>query len=284
MVAASACASPFNPGNPAASGYALTFNGTFGGPNGIDINNTRAPGFNWYYPSPGAIPAGDVSVDSNGILTLNASASDYSQAILQSAVATSSTTYVGNVWGGGWYVEGSIAFNPAQVNFANGWPCFWAVSIENFIGKAQWSGQVSGYTHFIEDDMFEYMMQAGVNSFSSGMHDWWGIWNTTCSGGYCGVNNNNGIIQLGATNWTQFHTVGQLWVPGSAANNNNGYVTTYFDGTPVMTINWVDQGDGVLPPQGTFTFSIIDKQHLFLVLGTSVGAPMKVQWVHVWQR
>jgi hypothetical protein len=75
-MAAPACASPFNPSNPAASGYALTFNGTFGGPNGIDINGTRAPGYNWYYAETGAIPAGDVSVDSNGILTLNASASD----------------------------------------------------------------------------------------------------------------------------------------------------------------------------------------------------------------
>src|SRR5262245_33415032 len=30
-MAAPACVSPFNPSNPAASGYALTFNGTFGG-------------------------------------------------------------------------------------------------------------------------------------------------------------------------------------------------------------------------------------------------------------
>jgi peptidoglycan hydrolase-like protein with peptidoglycan-binding domain len=47
-------------------------------------------------------------------------------------------------------------------------------------------------------------------------------------------------------------------------------------------VTWTTSGDGTPPPAGPFAFSIIDQQHLVVVLGTGVDY-LDVDWVHVWQ-
>jgi hypothetical protein len=73
-------------------------------------------------------------------------------------------------------------------------------------------------------------------------------------------------------------------VPGTADNGNQGYVQYYFDGQPTTDkVTWTNSGTGTPPPVGNFQFSIMDKQHQVIELGTGVDAPMDVDWVHVWQ-
>jgi hypothetical protein len=115
------------------------------------------------------------------------------------------------------------------------------------------------------------------------MHDWYGVRNKTCPQ-FCDVSSNAGVVVLGETNWGEFHTIGQLYIPGSEENNFKGSATTYFDGNITSAVvKWIGQGDGPPPPSGDAAFSIFDKQNIVIILGTGIGVPLKVKWVHVWQ-
>ena len=172
----------------------------------IDINGTGNPGYNWYVTKPfgfATTPASDISV-SGGVLTLNGTGAQ-NWAISTLAPANNAQGYVGQVFAGGFYVEARIAFDNTLVNTANGWPSFWGESLQHMIDAShpsleQWPGQPTGYTHFIEDDFFEYDTApfAGANSFGGAMHDWYGIYNQTCSG-FCNVSNPNFAVNTGST-------------------------------------------------------------------------------------
>jgi hypothetical protein len=168
----------------------------------------------------------------------------------------------------------------------NGWPAFWSMAIEHLArpGVAdQWPGQASGYVHFIEDDFFEYDTYAfaGARSYGAALHDWYGIWNPTTA--YSNIfNQTNFVVQTRAgTDFNQFHTYAQLWVPST--NGQVGFVINYFDGSALSQVSWVWAGPGAPPPSGNSLFSIIDQDHLALCLGTGVGELMVFDWVRVWQ-
>ena len=169
------------------------------------------------------------------------------------------------------------------------------MAVEHLAGKgaSQWPGQPAGYEHFIEDDFFEYdTMWAGAATYGGAVHDWYGKWKETCPS-FCSIANaggpsglNNFVIHVPAgTDWTLFHTFGQLWIAGNSANGNRGYLQYYFDGQPTSDkISWLDvYGPEVPPPSGSNIFSIIDKQHLALVLGTGAHQSVSVKRVRVWQ-
>ncbi|PNG24193.1 hypothetical protein CR492_20075 [Methylocella silvestris] len=279
-------AGAFDGKNPAGSGYVLKFDGTFSSST-VDVNGTGAAGFKWYVTKWYGYPkttTSQFSIDSAGVLTINPNESSNYQ-IATAAPSSNAQGYVGQAFGGGFYIEGKIALKSAQVDTTKGWPAFWSNALEELTGKAQWPGQVTGYNHHIENDFFEYYGTSGggVKTFGMALHDWYGLLNKTCPG-YCKVTNTNGVVQVGAVDWTQFHTIGQLWIPGTSANNNQGSVTTYFDGVATPNVvKWVNQGNGVPAPSGTFVASIQDKQNLVVILGTGVGSPMRVQYVRVWQ-
>ncbi len=109
-------------------------------------------------------------------------------------------------FGGGAYFEAVFRFDPEDTINAKGvgWPSWWAMAIEHLAGlpMQQWPGQPSGYDHFIETDFFEYDVWSFSphNEYGGAMHDWFGIWKSTCPNNYCNVSNAGG----GGTNFSSF--------------------------------------------------------------------------------
>ncbi|MDD2658580.1 MAG: hypothetical protein PHY54_02725 [Methylococcales bacterium] len=285
----------FDPNSPTALGYQLVFEDEFNSLTSIDVSGSLSPGFKWY-TTPFFAPASKytpslISIN-NGILTLESTPGGTRNAnIATAAPAKNLQGWVGRAFGGGAYFEAKIAFDPATVNTKNGWPAFWSMSIEHMATKGadQWQGRAKGYSHFIEDDFFEYDTAsfAGQNSYGATMHDWYGIWKKTCPPAFCQINTtsaggskfNNAFIRSSQDiDWTKFHVIGQLWVPSNQVNKI-GYVQNYFDGKPTSKVSWDISGNPRHSPQ----FSIMDTSHLVVILGTGVKQPMHVDWVRVWQ-
>jgi hypothetical protein len=277
----------FDPGDPAAAGYQLVFDDEFNDASSIDLANSGDAGFNWYLRNSfrnKAMPANNISI-ADGILTIGGSGGN----IQTFCRAPNPQRFVGKVFGGGAYFESRFAFDPYRVIRENGWPSFWGGSFRHSMSdnSDQWPGQVKGYTHYIEDDFFEYdsVQSDGIYSFASAMHDWYGVWNVTCKP-FCGVSNlsNYRVKVPVTTDWKQFHVIGQLWVAGIPGDKKGGYIVNYFDGKPTTaSVSWMDTGDGVPPPSGPSTYSILDKDRLVVFLSTGKDEPFRVDWVHVWQ-
>jgi hypothetical protein len=286
--------------NPAASGFTKIFDEQWTSAATIDTANTRAPGYNWYIErmlySTVSNPA-DLSV-SGGVLTITPSSRNGNWSIATAAANTTKTGAVGTVFGRdnhSYYFSAQLSFNAADVNTANGWPAFWAADLEQGLRGVsgysvtydQWPGQIAGYEHFIEDDFFEYLSASagGANSYAASIHDWFGP-----SGKYSNVQNNSGgsslfgnqIVKLSnTTDWTVFHTVSQLYVPGTAANGYLGYVVNYFDGIPQTKIMWRNSTYSP-PPSGLNVFNILDQRQIYLILGSGNGQALRVGPVQVW--
>jgi hypothetical protein len=277
----------FDPNNPAASGYQLAFHDEFDSASTIDLNASGLPGFNWYRQQFFGRPptSSNFITMANGELIISGMDTTSFYTLASAAPSTNVFGYVGNAWGGGAFIESRFHFDPATIN-TNGWPSFWSMAVEHMAAPGvadQWPGQAPGYAHFIEDDFFEYDTHsfAGAQSYGAAMHDWYGIFNPTM--GYSNIfNETNFVVQTGAgTDFTEFHTYAQLWVPST--NGQPGYVINYFDGNALSQVNWVGSGPGTPPPSGNALFSIIDQDHLVLCLGTGTGEPMVFDWVRVWQ-
>ena len=290
----------FDPNNPAGLGYQLVFEDEVDCLASIDVLGSRSPAFKWYttpffVPNSKKLTPSLITIN-NGILTLESTpGGTFNGNIATAAPAKNLQGWVGKTFGGGGYFEAKIAFNPATVDTKNGWPSFWSMSIEHMAGKNadRWQGRAKWYTHFIEDDFFEYVTAsfAGKNSYAATMHDWYGIWKKTCLPAFCQVTNildggsnfNNAHIRLRQNiDWTKFHVIGQLWVP-STQTNKTGYVQNYFDGIPTSKVSWNVAQNPKPPVQGDVAFSILDASHLVVILGTGVKQPLHVDWVRVWQ-
>jgi hypothetical protein len=293
----------FDPNNPAGLGYQLVFDDEFDSLASIDMLGSRSPAFKWYttpffVPNSQKITPSLITIN-NGILTLESTPGGTLNGNIATAAPAKNLSlqgWVGKTFGGGGYFEAKIAFDPATVDTKNGWPSFWSMSIEHMAGKNadQWQGQANWYSHFIEDDFFEYDTAsfAGQNSYGATMHDWYGIWKKTCpSDAFCHITNileggskfNNAHIRLSQNvDWTKFHIIGQLWVP-SNKTNKTGYVQNYLDGIPTSKVSWNVSANPMPPPQGDAIFSIMDTSHLVVILGTGIKQPLHVDWVRVWQ-
>jgi hypothetical protein len=61
------------------------------------------------------------------------------------------------------------------------------------------------------------------------------------------------------TDYTQWHTYGQLWIPATADNGWHGYRQVYFDGVPQQAICWIgNQTSETSQPSGSYLFSMCD--------------------------
>jgi hypothetical protein len=280
----------FDPNNPAGSGYVLSFDDEFTTLNSVDVNNSGAVGFKWYVQYPygaSTTPANRFSLTTDG-LVLTPQSGDNTQWMMATAAKRSSNAqgFVGNVFGGvdGYYAEAQISFDNTLVNTSNGWPSFWAESLQHMITTDQWAGQASGYAHFIEDDFFEYDTAAGsgANSYGQAVHDWYGLYKVTCSG-FCDDTLPNFVVKLNTTTWTTPHTISQLYIPGTASNGFVGLLQNFFDGVHVnVNYTWTNAGARTPPLVAPYLGSIMDRQSVAIVLGTGVGAPMTIRYVRVW--
>ena len=94
----------------------------------------------------------------------------------------------------------------------------------------QWPGQRPGYEHFVEPAFFEYDL-GQTKSYGGAVHDWYGVYNSTCSN-YCNYYNPNFARAVpSTTNFNTYHRYGLLWKPATAAAK--GSLTYYFDGVQV---------------------------------------------------
>jgi hypothetical protein len=94
----------------------------------------------------------------------------------------------------------------------------------------------------------------------------------------------NFVIHASAgTDFTRLHRFGFLWIP--ATDTSNGYAQYYFDGKPTSDrITWNKfRGQPAPPGSGAWTFGVIDRQHLAILLDSGPGQPMTVKSVNVWQ-
>ncbi|HEY6463495.1 MAG TPA: hypothetical protein VIY73_25180, partial [Polyangiaceae bacterium] len=292
------------PGAAVAAGYTTnTFSSTFAKA-GVDLADSRKSGFQWYLGQFfGGAPTSpsNLTFNADGTLALDGVGTNSNAGINSAAPASTAAGWVGVAFGGGAYFEATFAFNPQDTINAkgSGWPAWWAMAIEHLAGLStqQWQGQPSGYSHFIETDFFEYDVWSFAPHTQSGgaTHDWYGVWNQTCgAGGYCNVSNSGGggssfsnfVVQTpSATDYTQFHRFGYLWIPATATSK--GSATYYFDGQPTNdTITWSQYSGSESPPPGSapWTFGVLDQQHVALILGTGANEPMTLQSVTVWQK
>ncbi|MGQ0444228.1 MAG: hypothetical protein ACT4O2_03635 [Beijerinckiaceae bacterium] len=307
----------FDPANPTSAGYSLVFSDDFTNPQTIDLNATGNPGFNWYltkFFGYGTEPASTIAFTQDGLVLTPSSAMGGNWNIATAAPATNSQGYVGKAFGGGAYFEAKIKFDPTSVNFSQGFPAFWGFSIEHAANKGadHPPGTQTGFQHFIEDDFFEYDISwASSTSYGTAIHDWYGIYTSTCQEGhraglpgFCDVTNNgvgtnyNNFVSAkqnnAAIDWTQWHTIGQLWVPGNSRNRAQGYVQNFIDGqaanagagtfAPLSKTGWKDAAAAFIDPLNSSTaFSVLDSNHLMIILGTGPGQPFTVGYVKVWQ-
>ncbi len=281
LAAGSANAQIQPPFDLAKSGYKLVFDDEFNSLKTIDMAESRDPGFNWYrgaFFGRKATQAADITI-SNGILTLTDP--DVAQ-IATAAPLHAGPGWTGNAFGGGFYIEARIAFQPAPAPAKHAHPAFWSMAIEHLQGTA-----AGTYEHFIEDDFFEddTRFPTAPKTYGGAMHDWYGVYRQTCPAAqFCDIANDgmsafdNFRIQTQAsTDFRQFHVYGELWVP--ASNHRNGFVQYDFDNAATT--------DRVTWALGSFAspapFGIIDRDHLVIILGTGSGEAMHVDWVRLWQ-
>jgi hypothetical protein len=279
------------PAAASAAGYTtLSFSTTAFTTANVDWSLTEGAGFQWY-------SANFFNVTpSLGGSTLNADNSISIEGVTfgTAAQASGSPGYHGIAFGCGAYMEAEIGFQASAVSTALGWPAWWAMSLEHLVGLSgqQWSGQPSGYDHFMEVDTLEYDRPYSTlpNTYGGTLHDWYGIFNSTCSppaNQYCNVatpfTTSTKTVPPG-TDWTLYHRVAVLWVP--ATSLANGTITFYFDDIPMNNPVSYSQFTSQSPPPTSstpWTFGIIDQQHLTPLLDAGTNTPINVRSVHIWQ-
>jgi hypothetical protein len=264
---------------------------------GWDISVDGGGAHDWYLTQfdDQTTPSMCVGVDA-GVLTLGCGSA--------STAGPSDGGWTGTVFGGGAYFEATLAFNPNPDGGLSSWPAFWGEPIEHLADgqpdtkdSDRWPGQAAWYAHYCEVDFFEYNVQwADKNhcpdptAWNGAIIDWYGIWSP--DGGYPGhLNNYNGSdghdpVNVNcapkATDFNAFHRYGALWTPSVAGSQ--GSMRRYFDGVATAdVVTWVGPPPATPPPSGDNIFSVIDTQHLALILDTAKGWPMQVKAVNVWQ-
>lgn len=304
----------FDANDPASAGYAVVFSDDFTSLSTIDTSATATAGFKWYLSrfDGTAEPASTISVSATG-LDIHPAASTANYNLGSAAPASNAAGYVGQVFGGGGFFEATLSYDPSTVQAEMGFPAFWGEAVEHFAnrGADYVPGTDGGFEHFGEDDFFEGDLTA-ADTWSTALHDWYGVYTAKCvsgpqqgKSGFCNLANTgigssydnykSSLPDGGVVDWTVAHTVAQLWVPGNASNGGKGYVQNFLDGvparggtgafSPLSKTGWDDVAsyDFATLPDSSMVFSILDQDHLIVLLGTGPETPLHVNAVKVWQ-
>lgn len=238
------------PAQASSAGFTnLVFDDEFNSSSTISPNNSGT--YNWYAWNPFSVsaelPLSDVQVN-NGCLTILTDLSGYSAGLM----SIDSTNPSSGVFQHG-YFETRMQFYPAGSQ-GGAWPAFWSYALEGIQGQSPF-----GELDFIE------AYPGGTGGATNGdngvtllttVHQW-----TNGSS----VQQANDVPSLPQNfNYDAFHIYGCLWTTNS--------ITWYIDNQPVMT---VATGPGT-------SFTAIEQDHMFLVLGTGTNWPATYDYVHVW--
>lgn len=280
---------PFDPSLPSASGYGIKLQDTFTSLSTIDLANTQAAGFNWYVGKPFGYATSPSSFFSLAggtgpglVITPTSDATNFQLCTTVPSLQANRKSY-----SGGLYFEASIKFDPTRVvGTLNGWPAIWSLPTEKMDNPPttdQWPGQAVGYEHWIENDFFEYLSiifgKGDAGSYGATMHDWFGT-SPTFAGNIQNASNNIVETPSGiSTVWTNFHKISQLWVP--ATSTSLGYVANYFDNVLLSVVTWAQDPNTSPPPAQPW--SLMDSEHMSIILGTGNSMPLTIEFVRVWQ-
>lgn len=239
------------PAQASAAGYsALVFGDEFNSAATISPNGSGS--YKWYttnfYSPSETLPTSGYKVG-NGYLTILTDASGYS-----AGIATASPANNSGVWQHG-YFEARIRFNPAG-NQGSAWPAFWSYSIERALGS------VPSGSYFGELDFMECYPTGSACTYITTVHQWL---NNDSGDTSVAQNPDNEPAVPAGMDFTQWHIYGCLWTPNQ--------IQWYLDNKLVTT---VATGPGT-------SFTALEQNHMFLVLGTGKNWPMDVDYVHVWQ-
>jgi hypothetical protein len=260
-------------------------------------SRTRAPFFVWDFWGE-SVPSRSIVQNSDGSVTLLGGGPANAQ-IASVSSSSNKAKFAGTAFGGGAYFEATIKFDGwnlpvfKPVTLDAGFPAFWAMAVEHLTGVGdQWPSEQAGFKNFVEYDFFEYnsAYSQGVSTVYSGsIHDWYGMWRTTCPKlpkGFCDVENNVDSklrkVPL-STNFSDYHKYGALWVP--ATPNSDGYMQWFFDGAAIghkLTWSKWTNSLGAIVSEAK-AFGIGDAQHVALILGTGRAYKMTIGNVSVWQ-
>ena len=225
----------------------LVFFDDFTSTDTIDVLGVKTTGPHWYREQwwGNGVTSLDSISQSGTVLTLGAGTG---RGRLQSAIAADTPQkYLGNVWSGGAYFEVRMRFDPRLVGHMKGNFGIYLFSIEHIYddaasGDARWPGQINGYGHFCELDMFEFAGSSadrtynGKASFQGTIHDWSGTHDITY-GWQHNISNSNSLQKVDEVNWDEFHTYGVLWIP--QRGSKPGSVQWFFDDTPLGKVYWL---------------------------------------------
>lgn len=323
----------FDPANPGGSGYVKVFEDLFTNNSNVDFNPTGSQNASkhWFtqkFFGGGNEPANTFTFTPTGMTIASTLSFDTGNYNLATATpANNPQGWVGNAFGGGAFFEAGISFNVNNVissNFA-GWPSFWSLATEWAAQKGAdpFPGQASNWHQYVEDDFFELLNSGDpTHVWGTGIHHWFGPFGGPCPYGYkinqpnlcdainlnnAGSDYNNAFVrqQSGAVvDWSTVRKIQHLWVPGTAANSNKGYVQNWMDNlpaqggagsgafAPLAKTGWTDGAytyPATFPGNAgsrNFVFSILDQQHLVVILGDGPSTgnhQYKVNFVRVWQ-
>ena len=258
---------PSPPPQAAAEGYdRLVFQEEFDDLSGIDVNDTRKAGFN-FYPKLAwgkyVLPKKHIKVK-NGVLYLY-NPDNHAQSDLFSAVnADNEKGYTGFAIGGGAYFEASIAYDPdykKKYPYTDGFPAFYSNPVEHFFHRTP-----QPY-NYLEMDHMEYNPKwyDDPNDFQHALLKW-SVENNQFDREILGAYPERIINTPDGTDLNKLNTYGALWIPGK-----NGRFDTYFNNQLLKTRSVKDN------PK----FRVADDQHYILILGGGQW-PIMVNWVRVW--
>ncbi|SKD05492.1 hypothetical protein SAMN05445504_9516 [Burkholderia sp. CF099] len=262
----------------------------------VDWQDERTANFQWFRGRFFGYPPLDRSAVSQaereeGVVLGDSRRANYG--IATAAPAKNGEGWVGVAFGGGAYIEAQLRFDPAASRDApqKGWPAFWGMAIEHLaaLPAEQWPGQPQGYQRFIEVDIFEYdLTRFGLPEawYGSALHDWYGHYQHTCTTGYCHHSTAMPDVRMKpppATDFNRFHKYGFLWIPATA--HTPGRAQFFFDGKPIgKPASWDHLTDRMPELEmRSAGFSVLDRNHLVLILGSGRAQPMTVRAVDVWQ-
>jgi hypothetical protein len=255
------------PAPAAAAGFHdLVFFDDFETLHTIDVNGTGNAGYNWYTDQPFGSPQPSHPTYSiaNSVVTVT----DW-----WSLASMSPKSGKGTAFRYG-YFEARIRFDPSLGPKAAGWPAFWMLSALHT--------QVNNLTAWAELDVFE-AYTGGYSSYPGAfvgtLHDW--SWNSKTQ--YVNYQNSNNYLIPPGVKWDQWHTVSCLWVQGK--------VTWYLDRVALMSQEFspveppapLANGPISPTPYGIFTILDTDPRGMEMIVGSSPGWPMDVDYVGVWQ-
>lgn len=247
-----ACPLPIPPRHALLSGYhRLVFHDDFDNPATISPDGTGD--HNWYatqfFSDP--VSASNYSIG-GGALTVYGG-NGVGATLATAAPGVGNRPYQGRAFKYG-YFEARLRFDPSVAAKGILWPAFWSSSLEHGLGDAKRWGEI--------DFMEAALVNTGPGAYAATVHDFTGP--TWPPQGH--VWNGNNVIRLpSGTDLSDYHVYGCLWTPGR--------IQFYFDDRLGPSVSW----------RPGRAFDVLDRQHMYLVLGTDAGWPMQVDWARVWQ-